>query len=83
MQMKGQAPLAWDLDGGEQNPSRLQNHGTKGGNILFADGHVETKRWRDDRTIKQPKGLNYHEHDTPMSNSRDLKWLQAHTTALK
>jgi len=41
--MKGQAPLAWDLDGGEKNPSPLQNHGLKGGNILIADGHVE---WR-------------------------------------
>ena len=41
--LKGQAPLAWDLDGGEPKPSPLQNHGTKGGNILFADGHVE---WR-------------------------------------
>jgi prepilin-type processing-associated H-X9-DG protein/prepilin-type N-terminal cleavage/methylation domain-containing protein len=41
--MKGQAPLAWDLDGGEPNPSPLQNHGLKGGNILYADGHAE---WR-------------------------------------
>jgi prepilin-type processing-associated H-X9-DG protein/prepilin-type N-terminal cleavage/methylation domain-containing protein len=41
--LKGQAPLVWDLDGGEAKPSPLQNHGTKGGNILFADGHVE---WR-------------------------------------
>jgi prepilin-type N-terminal cleavage/methylation domain-containing protein/prepilin-type processing-associated H-X9-DG protein len=41
--MKGQAPLAWDLDGGEAKPSPLQNHGLKGGNILIADGHVE---WR-------------------------------------
>jgi prepilin-type N-terminal cleavage/methylation domain-containing protein/prepilin-type processing-associated H-X9-DG protein len=47
MQMKGQAPLAWDLDGGEQNPSPLQNHGTKGGNILFADGHVEWRNRKD------------------------------------
>ena len=47
MQLKGQAPLAWDLDGGEQNPSPLQNHGTKGGNILFADGHVEWRNRKD------------------------------------
>jgi len=39
-QLKGQAPLAWDLDGGEQQ-SPLQNHASKGGNVLFADGHVE------------------------------------------
>jgi prepilin-type N-terminal cleavage/methylation domain-containing protein/prepilin-type processing-associated H-X9-DG protein len=39
-QLKGQAPLAWDLDGGElQSP--LQNHGNTGGNVLFADGHAQ------------------------------------------
>ena len=41
--LRGQAPLAWDLDGGEPNPSPLQNHGLAGGNIVFADGHAE---WR-------------------------------------
>ena len=41
--MRGRAPLAWDLDGGEPKPSPLQNHGLKGGNILFSDGHAE---WR-------------------------------------
>ena len=38
--LKGQAPLAWDLDGGDPNPSPLQNHGIKGGNVVFADGHA-------------------------------------------
>jgi len=41
--MRGRAPLAWDLDGGEPKRSPLQNHGLKGGNILFSDGHAE---WR-------------------------------------
>ena len=44
--MKGQAPLAWDLDGG-QVVSPLQNH-RGGGNVLLADGHVvwlEQKLW--------------------------------------
>ena len=47
--MRGQAPLAWDLDGGEAKPSPLQNHGTKGGNILYADGHADwhyQKEWK-------------------------------------
>ncbi len=45
--MKGQAPLAWDLDGGEAKPSPLQNHGLKGGNILIADGHAEWRNAKD------------------------------------
>ena len=42
--MKGQAPLVWDLDGGELKSTPLQNHRNKGGNILFADGHAN---WRN------------------------------------
>jgi prepilin-type N-terminal cleavage/methylation domain-containing protein len=45
--MKGKAPLAWDLDGGEANPSPYQNHGTKGGNILISDGHAEWRNSKD------------------------------------
>jgi prepilin-type N-terminal cleavage/methylation domain-containing protein/prepilin-type processing-associated H-X9-DG protein len=47
-QLKGRAPLAWDLDGGPRDPSLpgagAENHGPKGGNVLFSDGHAE---WRD------------------------------------
>jgi prepilin-type N-terminal cleavage/methylation domain-containing protein len=45
--MRGQAPLAWDLDGGEANPSPMQNHGLAGGNILIADGHAEWRNRKD------------------------------------
>ncbi len=48
---KGRAPLAWDLDGGPRDakmektgPSPDENHGPKGGHVVFADGHVE---WQD------------------------------------
>jgi prepilin-type N-terminal cleavage/methylation domain-containing protein/prepilin-type processing-associated H-X9-DG protein len=34
------APLAWDIDGGSSIPRSDQNHGTKGGNVVFADGHA-------------------------------------------
>jgi prepilin-type processing-associated H-X9-DG protein len=35
------APLVWDIDGGNSSPDVLQNHGTGGGNVSFADGHGE------------------------------------------
>jgi prepilin-type N-terminal cleavage/methylation domain-containing protein/prepilin-type processing-associated H-X9-DG protein len=46
-QLKGQAPLAWDFDGGEVD-SPLLNHGNGGGHVVFADGHAEwqgRKEW--------------------------------------
>jgi prepilin-type N-terminal cleavage/methylation domain-containing protein/prepilin-type processing-associated H-X9-DG protein len=33
------APLAWDLKGGRERKHYQQNHGTSGGNVVFADGH--------------------------------------------
>ena len=46
--LKGQAPIAWDLDGGGRDPELPgtgdENHGPNGGHVLFSDGHAE---WRD------------------------------------
>ena len=46
--LKGRAPLAWDLDGGPRDPSLPgngdENHGPRGGNVLFSDGRAE---WKD------------------------------------
>ncbi len=41
------APLAWDLNGGSEDRLPEQNHGTKGGNVVFADGHAEWQRQID------------------------------------
>ena len=48
--LKGRAPLAWDLDGGSIDATRVQNHGTRGGHVLFADGHAawqDVREWED------------------------------------
>lgn len=53
-------------------------HGQRG-NISFADGHVETRRWRDARTL-EAFSTAYHRHDDPSPDNADLAWLRERTT---
>ena len=55
--LRGQAPLAWDLDVGSP-PSPLQNHGTQGGNVLYADDHVDWQRVKEWDKINWPHPAN-------------------------
>jgi prepilin-type N-terminal cleavage/methylation domain-containing protein/prepilin-type processing-associated H-X9-DG protein len=42
----------------------------------FADGHVESKRWRDARTFK-PGQIDWHSHNHASPNNADISWLGA------
>jgi prepilin-type N-terminal cleavage/methylation domain-containing protein/prepilin-type processing-associated H-X9-DG protein len=50
-----QAPLAWDIRGGWATPMPYQNHGTKGGNVVFGDGHAD---WQEQQRWDQPNFPN-------------------------
>jgi prepilin-type N-terminal cleavage/methylation domain-containing protein/prepilin-type processing-associated H-X9-DG protein len=55
------------------------SHHLRGGIFSFADGHVESHRWMDNRTLGQ-RVADFHRHNEASPNNRDLKWLQARTT---
>ena len=53
--LKGRAPLVWDLDGGSLDPTRVQNHVHKGGNVLYADGHADWQDVREWEDVSWPR----------------------------
>ena len=59
---------AWML---RDKPAILHNDSA---NLAFADGHIETHRWEDQRTLDAPR------NDAVMPANRDLLWLQQHAT---
>jgi prepilin-type N-terminal cleavage/methylation domain-containing protein/prepilin-type processing-associated H-X9-DG protein len=55
------APIAWDLDGGNALLGPRQNHRRIGGNVVFSDGHAEWQRqdqW-DDKNWPNPAQKYY------------------------
>jgi prepilin-type processing-associated H-X9-DG protein len=52
------------------------------GNLSFADGHSETHKWRDARTLPKTQ-RNVYPWNVPSPNNPDLTWLQERTTGLR
>ncbi len=61
-------PSAWTL---RDKPGARH---LRAANLVFADGHVELARWRDDRTVHPPRD------DAVMANNPDIRWLQERAT---
>jgi prepilin-type processing-associated H-X9-DG protein/prepilin-type N-terminal cleavage/methylation domain-containing protein len=74
----GSFAIQWDFD--EKNPAawtlrdKPEVLHTGSGNVSFADGHVESARWRDARTLNAPRD------DAVMAGNPDVLWLQQHAT---
>jgi prepilin-type processing-associated H-X9-DG protein len=74
----GSFGLQWAFDSGQPARWVLRDKpGTRHGGgavVAFADGHLETHRWRDARTLDPPRD------DAPSPGNPDLLWLQTRAT---
>lgn len=61
-------PEGWVL---RDKPAVVHRHGA---NLVFADGHVDTHRWQDVRTLSPPR------NDAFLPGNVDILWLQQHGT---
>jgi prepilin-type N-terminal cleavage/methylation domain-containing protein/prepilin-type processing-associated H-X9-DG protein len=61
-------PGAWEL----RDKPETVHRGS--GNLNFADGHAESHRWLDPRTLNPPR------NDASMPGSKDVLWLELHAT---
>jgi len=52
---------------------------TRGGVVSFADGHVESHRWKDPRTVGA-YSADYHQHHDDSPRNVDLSWIRDRTT---
>ncbi len=70
--------IQWDFD--EKNPGgwvlrdKPEILHRKMGNLCFADGHAESHRWLDARTLHPQRD------DAPAPRSKDVLWLEEHAT---
>ena len=74
----GSFALQWDFAADQPGAWVLRDkpgaRHRQGATLAFADGHLETHRWGDARTLNPPRD------DAPMPGNRDLLWLQTHAT---
>jgi hypothetical protein len=53
----------------------------KKGVLSYADGRIESRKWKDPRTDKGiPPGAQYIPHGDPSPGNQDLYWLRTQTT---
>jgi prepilin-type N-terminal cleavage/methylation domain-containing protein/prepilin-type processing-associated H-X9-DG protein len=55
-------------------------HGRSAG-VVFADGHAEIKRWKDQRTTPPLRSRHHLELDVPSPDNPDVAWLQEHSSS--
>ena len=55
-------------------------HHNRSGDLSFADGHVETHRWRDPTTFQEASAGGFLIHWTHPGNNTDLPWLREKTS---
>ena len=65
-----------ETEGFYHYPSGLHN---RGGVISFADGHAESHKWKDSRTLVPVAG-NILGHWDPSAKNADLAWIRERTT---
>ena len=75
--------ICWPFFGVEMEQDSFFNFPSsshdRSGVIAFADGHVESHRWRDQRTIAAASP-DYHRHEDSSPNNQDIYWLRDRTT---
>lgn len=75
----GTFSMQWDYSNNHPDSWELRDKPTgahgNGGNLVYADGHVGRRKWRDRRTLEAPR------NDAVMPGNVDIQWLQEHSTS--